>query len=213
MSWRLAKEQAVAIPVPGEDVVLEGTWQAAPGPGGGVVAPAHPLYGGSMGHPVVCEVSHAMHRRGVSSLRFNWRGVGASQGTPSDSIDDALRDYHAGLAHVAHSVEGPLLVAGYSYGAAVALRIAQQERRIRGVLLVAPPTRMLLSIDLSAWQGPLLVIAGSRDPLAPPEALFRQLRDLGAAELRVIDGADHFFQEQLGSLAEVLDVAWLQRST
>lgn len=213
MPWSLGKEQGVTIPVPGESRVLEGLWQASPGPGGAVIAPPHPLYGGSMSHPVVHEIAYAMHRRGVPSLRFNWRGVGASPGEPTGDVEVALADFRAAAEHVARTVEGPTLMAGYSFGAALALRHAPQDRRVRGVLLVAPPVRMLESLDLEAWQGPLLVIVGSRDPYAPPEALFGLLRRLAAAELRVIDGADHFFGEALGSLAEVLDVAWLQRST
>jgi len=213
MASSLGKEQPVAVAVPGEARVLEALWQASPGPGGAVIAAPHPMYGGSMSHPVVYEIAHAMHRRGVPSLRFNWRGVGASPGRPTAELDVAMTDFAAAADHVAHTVEGPMLVAGYSFGAALALRFAPRERRVRGVLLVAPPVRMLAELDVDAWQGPLLVIVGSRDPFAPPEELFGQLRRLASAELRVIDGADHFFGESLGSLAEVLDVAWLQRSS
>jgi len=212
MSWSLVKEQALAIPVPGEERVLDGIWQGAPGPGGGVVAPPHPLMGGSMAHPVVHEIAYALHRRGVPSLRFDWCGVGGSSGCATDSLDVALQDFEAAFEHMAKTVDGAVLAAGYSFGAVVALRAALRQRPIRGVLMVAPPVRMLADLDLSAWQGPLLIVVGSRDPWAPAEDLFAQVRDLPAAELRVIDGADHFFGESLGSLSEVLDVAWLQRT-
>lgn len=213
MTSSLGKEQPVAIPVPGESRVLDALWQPSPGPGGAVIAAPHPMYGGSMSHPVVSEIAHAMHRRGVPSLRFNWRGVAASPGESTGDLEVAMTDFAAAFDHVAQTVEGPILVAGYSFGAAMALRFAPQDRRVRGVLLVAPPVRMLARLDLEAWQGPLLVVVGSRDAYAAPEALFAQLRGLAAAELRVIDGADHFFGEALGSLSEVLDVAWLQRSS
>jgi len=213
MSFSLGKEQSVVVSVPGEERVLDALWHESPGPGGGVIAPPHPMQGGSMTNPVVQEIAFAMHRRGVPSLRFNWRGVGGSSGRATDDLDVALADYAAATEYVCDTIEGPVLAAGYSFGAAVALRYAARDARIRGVLLVAPPVRMLAEIDLEAWQGPLLVVVGSRDPIAPAEGLFRQLRGLASAELRVIDGTDHFFGEALGSLAEVLDVAWLQRSS
>jgi len=213
MSFSLGKEQAVVVGVPGGDRVLDALWSEAPGPGGGIIAPPHPLHGGSMTHPVVHEIAFAMHRRGVPSLRFNWCGVAGSSGTPTGEPEVAAADFAAAAEYVGETVDGPLLAAGYSFGAAVALRHAARDRRVRGVLLVAPPVRMLAEIDLEAWQGPLLVVVGSRDPIAPADQLFQQLRSLSSAELRVIDGTDHFFVEALGSLAEVLDVAWLQRSS
>lgn len=212
MSWSLGKEQAVTIPVRGEGRVLDALWQTSPGPGGGVIAAPHPLYGGRMTDPVVSEIAQAMHRRGVPTLRFDWCGVGGSSGLPTDAVEVGMQDLQAAVDYVAQTVDGPLLLAGYSFGAALALRQAPLHDRVRGVLMVAPPASLLEEIDLEAWEGPLLVVVGSRDPVAPPEDLFRLLRGLGSAELRVIDGADHFFAGSLGSLAEVLDIAWLQRT-
>ena len=68
----------VTVPVEDEGLVLEGVWQN--GDRGAVVAPPHPLYGGSFDNPVVNEIAYALHRLGQASLRVHWRGVGASPG-------------------------------------------------------------------------------------------------------------------------------------
>jgi hypothetical protein len=73
-------EQAVTIPLAAQGLVLEAVWQAGDHKGA-VIAPPHPEYGGSLDSPVVNEIAYGLHREGYASLRFNWRGVGASSAT------------------------------------------------------------------------------------------------------------------------------------
>jgi uncharacterized protein len=198
------KEQAVTIPIEAESLALEGAWQAAAGPGGGVVAPPHPLYGGGLDHPVLNELAYALYTEGLPSLRFNWRGVGASQGAPSGDLDAALRDYAAAVEHLASTVSGPLVAAGYSFGAVTALRAALGDERLRLVVLVAPPVRMLQELALRDLGRPLLVVAGSADTLAPADALRELFADVPGARVEWIDGADHFFVSGLGSIVSAV---------
>ena len=72
--WR---EQATAVRVPKDELVLEAAWQSGDDRAA-VVAPPHPEYGGSLDNPVVNELAYALYQEGFASLRFNWRGVGAS---------------------------------------------------------------------------------------------------------------------------------------
>jgi uncharacterized protein len=195
--WR---EQAVTIPIEGEGLALEGAWQAGAGSGGGVVAPPHPLYGGSLDHPVVNELAYALYCEGLPSLRFNWRGVGASQGEPNGDTSLALRDYAAAVDHLARTVGGPLVAAGYSFGAATALRAALADPRLRVLVLVAPPVRMLQDVSLAALQRPLLVIAGTEDAFAPAPELRALLDGVAGASLELIEGVDHFFVSGLSAL-------------
>jgi uncharacterized protein len=196
--WR---EQAVTIPIESEGLALEGAWQAGEGTGGGVVAAPHPLYGGSLDHPVVNELAYALYCEGLPSLRFNWRGVGASQGEPSGAPADALADYAAAVEHLARTVRGPLVAAGYSFGAVAALRAALADERLRTLVLVAPPVRMLQDVPLRELGRPLWIIAGTDDPFAPEAELRAALAGVSGARLELVAGADHFFVSGLGALA------------
>jgi alpha/beta superfamily hydrolase len=95
-------EQAVTIPLAAQGLVLEAVWQAGDHKGA-VIAPPHPEYGGSLDSPVVNEIAYGLHREGYASLRFNWRGVGASQGRLSGDVDAAMEDYAAALGHLERS--------------------------------------------------------------------------------------------------------------
>jgi hypothetical protein len=205
VSW---KEQAVAIPVGHESLVLEGIWQGGGADRVAVVAPPHPEYGGSLDNPVVTELAHALHREGWASLRFNWRGVGGSQGRATGEPGPALADYLAAVDHAAQTLPGPLLAAGYSFGAATALVAALHDDRIRRLLLVAPPPAMLRSVTLGELARPLRVIVGSGDRLAPLHQLQPLLDGAPDVRLEVIAGADHFFftsgLAELGRLAREL---------
>lgn len=174
-----------------------------------VIAPPHPLYGGSMENPVVSELAFACCQAGLASLRFDWRGVGGSAGTPSGDSADADADYAAALAEIAASVDAPLAACGYSFGAAAAARSAAGDPRVRRMVLVAPPPALADSAVLGAFQGPTLVLVGQRDPIAPPEALDRMLAK--DAELVVIPEADHFFGAGLALLGRTVR-DWLLRA-
>ena len=171
---------------------------------GAVVAPPHPLYGGSMDSPVANEVAYACERRGLASLRFNWRGVGASAGTPSSETAHAEEDYGAALAHLEETVPGAITACGYSFGAIVALGCAGRWARVRRLLLVAPPLAALDSAALEAFHGRVLVIAAEQDGLAPPAGLESALAALDRAELVVVPEADHFFAAGLARMGRAI---------
>jgi alpha/beta superfamily hydrolase len=196
------KEQAVTVEVPGEDIVLEAVWQAGER-GGAVVAPPHPLYGGSIENPVVNDVAYGLHRAGLPSLRFNWRGVNASQGEATGEPQAAFADYAAALEQLAESAEPPLVGAGYSFGAATAVAVALSDPRIERLVLVAPPVAMLSALDLAALEIPLFAIVGGDDQFSPVDPLQRLLESAGQVKLEVIPGVDHFFA--MGGLSQVAE--------
>ncbi len=209
---RKLEERGVAIPWTGAAGVageaLEGLFVASADPeaGGLVIAPPHPLYGGSMDSPVVSELSWAATKAGLASLRFNWRGVGASSGEPSGEPDAACADYQAALEQLAETVSGPLVAAGYSFGAAAALRAAAASPRVRRLVLVAPYG----GVDAAALgERRTLILAGEHDRMSPPEPL--EAVAAGAPQVRFvqIEGADHFFGEGLAQLGAAV-AEWLQ---
>ncbi len=202
MVW---KEQAVTVQA--GPLVLEGIWQAGPGRGA-VVAPPHPRFGGSIENPVVNEVAHGLFRSGYASLRFNWRGVGASQGDISSDPDAAAADYVAALDHVEATVGGPVIGAGYSFGAATALRVALETDRLRGLLLVAPPVAMIEDLEIGKFGHPLYVMIGADDEYAPIDRWSELLSCVERAQLEVILHTDHFFVSNgLADLARLVQGA------
>jgi alpha/beta superfamily hydrolase len=206
------EERAVTIAGPeGEGGALEGIFVAGPDPacGGAVVAAPHPLHGGSMDSPVVNELAHACTRAGLASLRFNWRGVGASTGAVTGDAAAAQADFQAALTHLGETVPGALVGCGYSFGACVALGAARREPRVRRLLLVAPPPPLLDPGALRAFEGRILVLVGSLDSFAPTEALGALLAEVPASRLEVIPEADHFFGRGLAEIARVAP-EWLR---
>lgn len=188
---------------------LEGLWLPARGEegarGGAVVAPPHPLMGGSMDSPVATELALAASDAGYGTLRFNWRGVGASAGAPSGEVADADADYAAALDFLEASGEvevggGAIVAAGYSWGALTAARLAPARARTRRAVLVAPPPAMLDAAALAAWGRPLLVIAGDRDEYVPEAELRAALEPIEDATLVVLEGVDHFFMSGLADV-------------
>lgn len=190
------------IPLPGEGFSLDGLFVAAPGPGarGAVIAPPHPLYGGSMGSPVVNELAHACWGAGVASLRFDWRGVGASGGVPSGEAAHADADYGAALEQVAATVGGELVACGYSFGASAALRCAAAAPRVTCCVLVAPPPALLDAERLASFPGRSLVLVGEADTLADPAELERLAASRARVALARIPEADHFFAAGLADV-------------
>jgi uncharacterized protein len=190
----------------GPGVLLEGALALPPGAGAGVVVcHPHPQYGGDMNNPVVLTAIQACARAGLATLRFNFRGVGASGGAWDEGRGEK-DDVRAAVAHLRGSLGPPARVnlAGYSFGAAMAAAVAAGGERLAGLALIAPPLTMrALPESPPAVEGPLVLVAGSADAYCPAGALAQLARAWPTATVTVIDGADHFF---FGGL-EALDAA------
>ena len=202
-------ERNVTIDLDGTRV-LDGVYLSPPDADslGAVVAPPHPLMGGSMDHPVVNELAYACRNAGSASLRFDWRGVGGSAGVPSGELADGDADYSAALRFIEESVAGSVIAAGYSYGAAMALRAVARHPRIRRLLLVAPPEQMLSAEGLENFAGSILIIAARHDEFASPAKLEALLANARRGSLHVVPDADHFFQEGLAEIPKAVE-RWL----
>jgi alpha/beta superfamily hydrolase len=165
----------------------------------------HPLYGGTMHNKVVAHTARALEAAGFVTLRFNFRGVGASSGT-HDRVRGGVED--AGLALdylLAHQpVAREVLVAGFSFGASVGLRFGCGERRVHRLLAIGTPASWLEPAFLAACAKPIAFIHGERDHLAPLAALEALV---GRERVHVIPGADHFFEAHLDELRAAIEEA------
>jgi alpha/beta superfamily hydrolase len=179
------------IDVPDTAIELEARLTEQSGQDGLVViAPPHPLYGGSIESPVVGALEEAFRERGLSTLAFNFRGTGQSSGQQRGDIDEALADYLA----VACALTAPPLfaLAGYSFGSCVALHAASLLG-VPQVVLVAPALALLEPELVRNFTGRIAVAVGDDDSYAPEPALRELFGQARAATLEILGGVDHFF--------------------
>ena len=180
-----------------EDPLPEGTRPAAIG----VVCHPHPLHGGTMQNKVVHTLARAMQEAGAPTVRFNFRGVGQSGGTYADGIGE-VDDAHAVIAWARARWNCPgLWLAGFSFGAAVALHAAAQAQPLR-LVTVAPPVGRLITEPLARPPCPWLIVQGDRDELVDFATVQRWAASYAqdAPELLVMNDAEHFFHGRLGEL-------------
>ncbi len=196
-------EQPVAF-TSRDGVPLVGRLHMPAGPGqhpAVVVCHPHPLAGGGMDDPRVLAVVRALLRRNVAALRFNFREQFDEGRAEQDDVAgafDCLTDQPA--------IAGDrLALAGYSFGAAVALHLAPREPRIQALALIAPPGRVLNPDLLAGFARPVCIVAGDRDHISPAVAVRAFAASLAAPTvLHILHGADHFFNPGLEHMADLV---------
>jgi len=158
-----------------------------------VLCHPHPEYGGSMDDAVVTAVGQRLRAAGIATLRFNFRGVGGSEGEHGGGVAE-VDDVRAALDCLAAEVPGTrLALAGYSFGAAVAVRAAASDPRAERLVAIALPAAMLEPNFLAECRTPTLFVHGDRDQLSPPAQLDALLARCPAdTQVVRIPGADHF---------------------
>ena len=173
-----------------------------------VVCHPHPVYGGTMTNKVVHVLAKSFNERGVASLRFNFRGVGASAG----SYDEGEGETQDALAAVDWALQrfpgAALWLAGFSFGGAIAVRAAL-ARDARRLVTVAPAVHRFAVGNAQLPRCPWLLIQGDNDELVDAGEIQRWVATLAAPpRLALLPGVDHFFHGRLNELrAVVLD--WL----
>jgi len=177
--------------------ILQLTSAGTPAPGA-VICHPHPMYGGAMDNNVVMAIARALQETGHSTLRFNFRGVGRSEGRYADGVGE-IDDVRAALDFMrekAVSAQPSLVLAGYSFGAWVSAHALAAGDSIARLILVAPPTAMFDFSVLAADTGERArhFVAGERDQFCDRnalQALFERLPE--PKSMSVVPGADHFF--------------------
>jgi alpha/beta superfamily hydrolase len=174
-----------------------------------IVCHPHPIFGGTMHNKVVYQAAKALHERGIPVLRFNFRGAGLSEGA-HDRGRGEQDDVRAGLTYLATEFPGrPILLAGFSFGAWVGLRVGCEDERVRELIgLGLPVDRSDMSYLLECTK-PKLVIQGGNDEFGSRvnlETFFAELPQ--RKKLVIVEGVDHFFAGKLPEVGAAIQ-AWL----
>lgn len=178
-----------------------------------LVCHPHPLYGGTLHNKVVFHAMKALNSFAFPVLRFNFRGAGLSHGE-HDHGNGEVDDVRAALNWLDHEFQLPLVFAGFSFGAAVGLRAACPDARVKAViglgLPVSPIDDRNYDFDfLKTCDKPKLFVSGDRDQFGTSAQLKALVGSLPQPKtLVLIGGADHFFEGRLRELRETIE-QWL----
>jgi alpha/beta superfamily hydrolase len=177
-----------------------------------VVCHPHPLFGGTMHNKVVYQTAKALHQRGATVLRFNFRGVEQSEGVHDRGIGEQ-DDVRTAVAYLVAEFPGrPILLAGFSFGSWVGLRVGCEDPRVNDLIGLGLPVDHVDASYLRACEKPKLLIQGANDQYgsrANIEALYATLPE--PKHLVVIEAADHFFTGHLGAVSTAI-TAWLDET-
>jgi len=190
------KEEKVFIP--SGAIQLEGLISIHETPsfkGGVIFCHPHPEYGGDMHNSVITTAVQAASQEGLSTLRFNFRGVGESGGSYGEGIGER-EDVKAVIDYFSSRIKGTpsLILLGYSFGVWAGFPIAIQDKRIDGMVAIAPPLELYDFGFLWGCKKRKLFIAGDRDLFCPASLLEEWYQYLEEPKsLAIIPGADHFF--------------------
>jgi alpha/beta superfamily hydrolase len=171
---------------------------------GVVMCHPHPLHGGSMDNNVVVAVTFGLADAGIASLRFNFRGVGNSEGVHTEGekeYEEALMamDFLGALPDV---MDDRIGLGGYSFSTRVICIHKQLYKKPRAIALVAPSLEAITDSPLQTDKTPRMIITGGRDRLVNSEGVDEQLARFDPpTDYHVIPGADHFWVGQEGQMA------------
>jgi hypothetical protein len=180
-----------------------------------VVCHPHPLFGGTLHNKVVFHTMKALNSFGFPVLRFNFRGTGLSEGEHDHGVGE-IDDVRTALDWMDAEFHLPLVFAGFSFGAAVGMRAACADARVRAAIGVGTPVAPVAAATeeprvytfefLHDCSKPKLFVSGERDQFGPRAKLEELVASLPEPKkLVVIEGADHFFEGRLRELRETIE--------
>ena len=173
---------------------------------GAVICHPHPLYGGSMFNNVVDAMDEGFSSKGFTTLRFNFRGVGGSEGAYGEG-EGEVHDLTAAVAFLKDQLgaDSHVILAGYSFGAWICSRAASRIGSIECLFLVAYPFAFYGTKELRSYSGKLYFVGGTRDEIGPVDALTEFYKSLPLVDknLKIIP-TDHFYGGKEGEIAEFI---------
>jgi len=181
-----------------------------------LVCHPHPVFGGTLHNKVVFHAMKALNNFGFPVLRFNFRGAGLSEGLHDHGNGEA-EDVRAALDWLEREYTLPIIFAGFSFGAAVGLRVACPDDRVKAVIGLGTP---ITPVDdrnydftfLESCSKPKLFVSGTRDQFGPKAKLKEMVDALPEPRTLVfIESADHFFEGRLREMRESIE-EWLRKT-
>ncbi|MEJ7622708.1 MAG: alpha/beta fold hydrolase [Pyrinomonadaceae bacterium] len=180
----------------------------------GIVCHPHPLGGGTMHNKVVFRAAAGLIDAGLLTIRFNFRGVGASTGEHSE-IAGGIEDVRDVLDYMSHNYpDEDLTLAGFSFGSRTGMAVGMDDTRVKRLISIGTPVDKYGDYDfLSKVRKPILFVHGDRDEFgseANVRKLFEEVQENADAELAVFANCGHFFDEHLAQLRDTI-CDWITR--
>ena len=181
-----------------------------------LVCHPHPVFGGTLHNKVVFHAMKALNNFGFPVLRFNFRGAGLSEGE-HDHGNGETEDVRAALDWLEREYTLPIIFAGFSFGAAVGLRVACPDDRVKALIGLGTPIAPVddRNYDFTFLQScakPKLFVSGTRDQFGPKAKLQAMVDALPEPKgLVLIESADHFFEGRLREMREAIE-DWLRKT-
>jgi len=173
--------------------------------GVGLVCHPHPLGGGTMHNKVVFRAAAGLIDAGLVTLRFNFRGVGASTGVHAE-IEGGKEDVRVALGYLAGEYPGEdMTLAGFSFGSRTGMEVGMADDRVRRLISIGTPVEKYRDYDfLTEVKNPILFVHGDKDEFCSVESL-RSLTDrIPHAEIVIFENCGHFFDAHLNELREAI---------
>jgi alpha/beta superfamily hydrolase len=204
MNARPPHAERLTIPGPAGDLEAVAEDPGLNGDSYAVICHPHPQFGGTMDNKVVTTLARACEAAGMPALRFNFRGVGASKGSFDAGVGETA-DADAVAAWGERRWPGRrLLIAGFSFGAYVALRLAQ-TRAAQRLITIAPPVQRFAFAELRAPDCPWLIVQGEADDVVDAAAVSAWSNAMTPApRLVLLPGIGHFFHGRLQELRDIV---------
>jgi alpha/beta superfamily hydrolase len=170
----------------------------------------HPLFGGTMHNKVVFRAAAALNDAGLITLRINFRGVGQSTGTHDEGYGER-EDVRAGLDYLSENYpDQEITLCGFSFGARVGLEVGIDDDRVKRLISIGTPVDKYDFDFLVGCRKPILFVHGEHDEYGNVDRLRELIARIKApAELKVIKGAGHFFDDQLDELKRAI-TEWVE---
>ncbi len=197
---------------PGPEGRLEGRYHPQPARDAPIalILHPHPQYGGTMNNPVTYALHYAFRELGFTVMRFNFRGVGRSQGEYDQGVGE-LSDAASALDYLQamHEASRACWVAGFSFGAWIGMQLLMRRPEINGFISVAPPANMYDFTFLAPCPSSGLIINGEADRIVPMEDVEKLAAKLKAQRgititHTTVPGANHFFEKGMPEMIDVV---------